>query len=35
MAGRVAFALQLNWKKGFVGNADLRSLHKFLSELSS
>ena len=26
-----AFALQLDWKKGFVVNADLRSLHKLMS----
>ena len=26
----MAFALQLNWKRGFVVNADLRSLHKLM-----
>ena len=27
----LAFTLQLNWKRGFVGNADLRSRHKLTS----
>ena len=27
----LAFALQLDWKRGFVGNADLRFLHKLAS----
>ena len=40
MAGRVtlfflAFVLQLDWKRGFVVNADLRSLHKLMSTNSN
>ena len=27
----LAFALQLDWKRGFVVNADLRALHKLAS----
>ena len=29
--GFFAFTLQLGWERGFVGNADLRSLHKLTS----